>query len=63
MPRMTPELIMLHPSYLSPLKDRELDLRGNQIPAIENLGVTKVGRCFVSFQTDTTKLTTTRRTR
>lgn len=29
------------PSYLSPLKDRELDLRGHQIPAIENLAVTR----------------------
>lgn len=50
MPRMTPELILLHPSYLSPLKDRELDLRGNKIPAIENLGVVKVrfvGLCVV----------------
>lgn len=42
MPRMTPELLLSNHSYLNPLKDRELDLRGLQIPAIENLGVTKV---------------------
>lgn len=34
-------MIARTPSYLSPLKDRELDLRGHKIPAIENLGVTK----------------------
>ena len=61
MPRMTPELIMLHPTYLSPVKDRELDLRGNKIPAIENLGVTKVcssaasyGAGFRKFEVDRT---------
>ncbi|KAI8448492.1 leucine-rich repeat-domain-containing protein [Phakopsora pachyrhizi] len=41
MPRMTPELLLSNNSYLNPLKDRELNLRGYQIPAIENLGVTK----------------------
>lgn len=41
MPRMTPELLLSTHSYLNPLKDRELDLRGFQIPAIENLAVTK----------------------
>jgi U2 small nuclear ribonucleoprotein A' len=34
-------LIARTQSYLSPLHDRELDLRGHKIPAIENLGVTK----------------------
>ncbi|WAQ84950.1 hypothetical protein PtA15_5A523 [Puccinia triticina] len=41
MPRMSPELLLATHSYLNPLSDRELDLRGYQIPAIENLGVTK----------------------
>ncbi|MBW0486737.1 hypothetical protein O181_026452 [Austropuccinia psidii MF-1] len=41
MPRMSPELLLSKHFYLNPLKDRELDLRGYQIPAIENLGVTK----------------------
>ncbi|KAG0140212.1 hypothetical protein CROQUDRAFT_691920 [Cronartium quercuum f. sp. fusiforme G11] len=41
MPRMTPDLLLSTHPYLNPLKDRELELRGFQIPAIENLGVTK----------------------
>ncbi|PWN96110.1 L domain-like protein [Tilletiopsis washingtonensis] len=39
--KLTPELIEQAHSYLSPLKDRELDLRGLKIPAIDNLGVTR----------------------
>ncbi|RHZ86390.1 hypothetical protein Glove_51g49 [Diversispora epigaea] len=39
--KLTPELIERSPSYINAVKDRELDLRGNKIPAIENLGVTK----------------------
>ncbi|CAF9917198.1 MAG: U2 snRNP complex subunit [Heterodermia speciosa] len=39
--RLTAELIQNSLSYLNPLKDRELDLRGHKIPAIENLGVAK----------------------
>jgi len=39
--KLTPELIAQSPSYINPLKDRQLDLRGHKIPAIENLGVTK----------------------
>ncbi|KAK0549044.1 U2 snRNP complex subunit [Tilletia horrida] len=39
--KLTPELIAASPSVLNCLKDRELILRGNKIPAIENLGVTK----------------------
>ncbi|KAK4052105.1 U2 snRNP complex subunit [Microbotryomycetes sp. JL201] len=39
--RLDAELLARSPSYLNPLKDRELDLRGHKIPAIENLGVTK----------------------
>ncbi|BGP22142.1 U2 small nuclear ribonucleoprotein A' [Rhodotorula toruloides] len=41
MVRLDADLIARTPSVLSPLKDRELDLRGHKIPAIENLGVTK----------------------
>ncbi|KAK5165519.1 U2 snRNP complex subunit [Saxophila tyrrhenica] len=37
--RLTTELINTSLSYLNPLKERELDLRGHKIPAIENLGV------------------------
>ncbi|KAL2006273.1 hypothetical protein VTN00DRAFT_9927 [Thermoascus crustaceus] len=39
--RLTVELIQNSLSYINPLKDRELDLRGHKIPAIENLGVAK----------------------
>ncbi|PGH19546.1 U2 small nuclear ribonucleoprotein A' [Polytolypa hystricis UAMH7299] len=39
--RLTVELINNSLSYLNPLKERELDLRGHKIPAIENLGVAK----------------------
>jgi len=37
--RLTADLIQSSLSYLNPLKERELDLRGHKIPAIENLGV------------------------
>jgi U2 small nuclear ribonucleoprotein A' len=37
--RLTAELINNSLSYLNPLKERELDLRGHKIPAIENLAV------------------------
>ncbi|KAJ5803088.1 U2 small nuclear ribonucleoprotein A [Penicillium pulvis] len=39
--RLTVELIQNSLSYINPLTDRELDLRGHKIPAIENLGVAK----------------------
>ncbi|KAL1968011.1 hypothetical protein VTN77DRAFT_2428 [Rasamsonia byssochlamydoides] len=39
--RLTVELIQNSLSYINPLKERELDLRGHKIPAIENLGVAK----------------------
>ena len=42
MPRMTADLIDQALSRMSPIDDRELDLRGQAIPAIENLGVTQV---------------------
>ncbi|KAJ5980638.1 hypothetical protein N7481_007936 [Penicillium waksmanii] len=39
--RLTVELIQNSLSYINPLKDRELDLRGHKIPVIENLGIAK----------------------
>ncbi|KAI9803342.1 MAG: Serine/threonine-protein kinase [Piccolia ochrophora] len=39
--RLTVELLQSSLSYLNPLKERELDLRGHRIPAIENLGAAK----------------------
>ena len=39
MSRITPELVLRSPAFLNPLKDRELDLRGNRIAVVENLGV------------------------
>ncbi|OQV09773.1 Leucine-rich repeat-containing protein [Cladophialophora immunda] len=37
--RLAADLIHNSLSYLNPLKERELDLRGHKIPTIENLGV------------------------
>ncbi|KAI1396231.1 L domain-like protein [Hypoxylon fuscum] len=37
--RLTAELLQDSPSWLNALKERELELRGHRIPAIENLGV------------------------
>ncbi|KAF2838918.1 U2 small nuclear ribonucleoprotein A [Patellaria atrata CBS 101060] len=37
--RLTPELIQSSLSYIDPLHERQLDLRGHKITAIENLGV------------------------
>ncbi|CAZ84018.1 unnamed protein product [Tuber melanosporum] len=42
--RLTTELLQAAHSYLNPLNDRELDLRGHKIPAIENLGVAATRR-------------------
>ncbi|KAI0095260.1 L domain-like protein [Irpex rosettiformis] len=39
--KLTPELIQAVPSTQNPIKERQLDLRGFTIPAIENLGITK----------------------
>jgi U2 small nuclear ribonucleoprotein A' len=39
--KITPELLSRTTPYINTLKDRELDLRGLKIPAIENFGVTK----------------------
>ena len=40
--RLTAEVIDHSCSFVNAIKDRELDLRSNKIPAIENLGATKV---------------------
>jgi U2 small nuclear ribonucleoprotein A' len=39
--RLTADLIQNSLSYINPLTERELDLRGHKIPAIENLGAAK----------------------
>lgn len=39
--RLTAELILRSPQYMSCVKDYELDLRGNKVSAIENLGATE----------------------
>lgn len=44
MVKLTPDLILEAMQYFNPAKERELSLRGNKIPTIENLGVTSV-RC------------------
>jgi len=41
MVRLTTEVVSKAPSYINPVKDRELDLRGIRIPQIENLAVSK----------------------
>ncbi|RMZ89701.1 hypothetical protein DV736_g3095, partial [Chaetothyriales sp. CBS 134916] len=48
--RLTADLINASLSYLNPLKERELDLRGHKIPIIENLGV--AGACDAIDLTD-----------
>lgn len=40
--RLTPELILRSPQYMNAIKFYELDLRGNRITTIENLGATEV---------------------
>jgi len=39
--RLTAELILKSPNFLNPIKEREIDLRGNKIAVIENLGATQ----------------------
>jgi len=41
MVRLTAELIITSPAFVNTLKERELDLRGNKIAQIENLGATE----------------------
>ncbi|KAI0304680.1 leucine-rich repeat-domain-containing protein [Russula brevipes] len=47
--KLTPELLAQAPSALNPVKERQLDLRGCKIPAIENLGVTKDQHDAIDF--------------
>ncbi|KAI0757288.1 L domain-like protein [Daedaleopsis nitida] len=47
--KLTPELIQTIPSQLNPLKERQFDLRGCTIPAIENLGITKDQHDCIDF--------------
>jgi U2 small nuclear ribonucleoprotein A' len=41
MPRLTADLVQRAPSFINPVKERQLDLRGKMISAIENLGTTQ----------------------
>jgi len=41
MPRLTADLVQQAPGFINPVRDRQLDLRGKMIPAIENLGATQ----------------------
>ena len=40
--RLTPELVLRSPQYMNCVNQYELDLRGNRIAMIENLGTTEV---------------------
>jgi len=40
--KITADLVSRAGQFLNALKERELDLRGYKIPAIENLGTTQV---------------------
>jgi len=41
MPRITPDLVSCSPQFTNPMREREIKLRANKIPAIENLGATQ----------------------
>lgn len=47
--RLNVDLLNNASSYINPTKERELDLRGHKIPAIENLGVTKDQNDAIDF--------------
>ncbi|KDR84845.1 hypothetical protein GALMADRAFT_233265 [Galerina marginata CBS 339.88] len=47
--KLTPELLAQVTSQPNPLKERQLDLRGYKIPAIENLGVTRDQHDAIDF--------------
>jgi len=40
--RLTPEMVLRSPQYMNCVNQYELDLRGNRITMIENLGTTQV---------------------
>jgi len=54
--KLTPELLAQASSHLNAVKERQLDLRGYKIPAIENLGVTRDQHDTIDF-TDNAILT------
>jgi len=41
MPKLTTDLILRAPSRINPIRERELDLRGQKIPELQNLGATQ----------------------
>lgn len=41
MPRLSADIVVRAPHRINPVRERELDLRGNKLPAIENLGATQ----------------------
>ncbi|TEB35100.1 L domain-like protein [Coprinellus micaceus] len=47
--KLTPELLAQAQSQINPVKERQLDLRGYKIPAIENLGVTRDQHDAIDF--------------
>ncbi|KAF7310605.1 U2 small nuclear ribonucleoprotein A [Mycena chlorophos] len=47
--KLTPELLAQANSSINPVKERQLDLRGYKIPAIENLGVTRDQHDCIDF--------------
>jgi len=50
-------LVLTSPAFVNPLKERELDLRGNKIPKIENLGATEDQYDVIDFSdNDITRL-------
>ncbi|KAJ7010229.1 hypothetical protein NC653_000845 [Populus alba x Populus x berolinensis] len=48
MVRLTADLIWKSPHFFNAIKERELDLRGNKIPVIENLGATEFSVAFIN---------------
>ncbi|KAF8168249.1 leucine-rich repeat-domain-containing protein [Crassisporium funariophilum] len=47
--KLAPELLAQASSHQNPVKERQLDLRGYKIPAIENLGVTRDQHDAIDF--------------
>ncbi|TFK30398.1 small nuclear ribonucleo protein polypeptide A [Coprinopsis marcescibilis] len=47
--KLTPELLAQAQSHINAVKERQLDLRGFKIPAIENLGVTRDQQDAIDF--------------
>ncbi|CAL9060538.1 unnamed protein product [Musa banksii] len=50
MVRLTADLIWKSPHFFNAIKERELDLRGNKIAVMENLGATEYNCCYVSLK-------------